>query len=160
MAALWDAWAAELERVFVALLSVCALLHSHDAEAPTFAALRAAIERMTQQKLDAQTLAVLGDVHKDCICIKGTGEDLAVHLSCLKADDHMSDGSRPLVGAKRPRARGAAAPSTLLQRRSFASRPAKTGALPQLIAGEVTKLRDAIVRYRQSQPRDATPPPP
>ena len=78
LAPAWAAWAAELERTYVALLTVCALFHQREAEC-TLPAIKAAVERMTQLPLDARTLRVLGAVH-DVVGLEGDDAALTVRI--------------------------------------------------------------------------------
>ena len=58
----WKSWAADLERTFVSLVSVCHLFYSREAE-PSFHTLRGLVERLTQQPFDNTTLKTLCEVH-------------------------------------------------------------------------------------------------
>ena len=83
----WQSWAADLERAFVALVSICHLFHGRDAE-PKLGALRGLVERLTQQPFDGTTLKVLCCVHGQTVKVEGggSGDDESkaiVRLGCF-----------------------------------------------------------------------------
>ena len=110
----WSPWAQDLERTFVGLVTVCHLLHTRECE-PTFRLVKAAVEGMTNSRLDATTLRVLCAVHGSFVRVEGDDDDsLVVRLS--------------LASSSNKRARNADAPTPSgaapqLQRRSFSSKP-------------------------------------
>ena len=105
----WQEWASDLERTFIALLSICHLFATRDAE-PTLSTLRGMVERITQRPLDETTLKLLTSLHKSVVTLDGKGNATVVHLACL---------GQAQAGQKRPHAEDAA---TQYQRRSFTAK--------------------------------------
>ena len=89
----WTAWAKSLEASFIGVLSVCHLFRQHDAE-PTLAALKAAVQGMTQQPLDGTTLRVLGAVHGDVVRLEGGGDGDDTTLTVRIDFDQMTPAKK------------------------------------------------------------------
>ena len=140
----WSRWADELEGFYVAMLTIGHLFVSRDVEV-TLGALRVGVERFTQRPFDESTVRVLCSVHGEGLQMHGSGDALVIKLSCFTANGDGNAPSKKRTRAGKPPAKS---PTTVMQqRRPFAAKPTRVGALPPLIAAEKVKLREAISRY-------------
>lgn len=144
----WTAFAKDVECVYSALITIGTLFAAREADL-TLSALKAGVERFTQKPVDATTLATLGAVHAGGVRLEGSGDGLVVHLTCLGGG-----------GAAAKRARdGTPQTEPMRERRSFAMKPVKIGALPALLEKELAKLREAVSRFRRKHGASRPPPP-
>ena len=164
----WQSWAADLERAFVALVSICHLFHGRDAE-PKLGALRGLVERLTQQPFDGTTLKVLCRVHGQTVKVEGggSGDDESkaiVRLGCFPDPNGewntQQSNKRARTGPSGASSTSSSVPKTVnYQRRSFNAKPPKVAPLPALLATETAKLKSSIAAFCKQVGPASTPPP-
>ena len=146
----WLDWSKSMDVIFVSLLSVCHLFHKAGIE-PTWRALKAAVERMAQVRVDGTTLRVISAVHCAFVQLEGQGgvdDDLIVRMG-------FTDSA---ASRKRPHNDDSAEQASR-QPRSFSAKPSKITPLPALIEKQRAALSVAIGTFAQRSGADSQPPP-
>jgi DEAD/DEAH box helicase domain-containing protein len=145
----WTAWLLQVERLFVAFITVGALFEQREA-LTSLGAMRAAVERMAGAVFDVTTLRLIATLRTELVVLSedvastNDGPSVSLHFNLGKSKAVKTEAG---AGPERPRAKNV-----------FSGGKSQIRDVPKLVAAQTAEFRAAAHLFAVSHATDPPPP--